>query len=56
MAHIESLTIPAQHNIYNQYSERKLRIDFAISEKGTNTETVIFIFVPGFGGHIDSNI
>ncbi|MFF5996813.1 DUF2920 family protein [Lysinibacillus sp. KU-BSD001] len=56
MAHIESITIPAHHTIWNGYNKRELRIEFALPEKGTNEETGLFIFVPGFGGHIDSNV
>lgn len=56
MAHKESIKIPAHHNIYNGFNERELRIDFSIPSKGTNEKTGIFIFSPGFGGHIDSNV
>lgn len=56
MATTESINIPAHHNIYNGINKRDLRIDFAIPDKGTNSETGIFVFVPGFGGHIDSNV
>lgn len=33
-----------------------LRIDYAIPDRGTNEQNGIFIFVPGFGGHIDFNV
>lgn len=56
MAHLESIIIPAHHTIWNGYNKRELRIEFTIPEKGTNEETGLFIFVPGFGGHIDSNV
>lgn len=56
MAINESINIPAHPNIYNGYNERDLRIDFSIPNTGTNEDTGIFIFVPGFGGHIDSNV
>ncbi|MFJ7735961.1 DUF2920 family protein [Lysinibacillus sp. NPDC097287] len=56
MAINESINIPAHPNIYNGYNNRNLRIDFSIPEAGTNEDTGIFVFVPGFGGHIDSNI
>lgn len=56
MTKTESITIPAHHTIYNNFNNRDLRIDFAIPSEGTNEQTGIFIFVPGFGGHIDSNV
>lgn len=56
MAFLDTITIPAHHNIYNGYNERNLRIDFAIPDEGTNEDTGIFILVPGFGGHIDSKV
>lgn len=56
MAINESLNIPAHPNIYNGYNERDLRIDFSIPIAGTNEDTGVFVFVPGFGGHIDSNV
>ncbi|MCR6523195.1 6-hydroxymethylpterin diphosphokinase MptE-like protein [Lysinibacillus capsici] len=56
MAHLESIIIPAHHTIWNGYNKRELRIEFALPEKGTNEETGFFIFAPGFGGHIDSNV
>lgn len=56
MTKIKSITIPAHHTIYNNFNNRDLRIDFTIPSVGTNKQTGIFIFVPGFGGHIDSNV
>lgn len=56
MAIIESINIPAHHTIYNNYRNRELRIDFAIPESGTNEKTGILIFVPGFGGNIESKV
>lgn len=56
ISHTDTFSIPAHYNIYNGDSERMLRIDYAIPENGTNESTGIFIFVPGFGAHIDSKI
>jgi len=56
MATADTITIPAHHNIYNGNNKRDLRIDYAIPDNGTNSDTGIFVFVPGFGGHIDSNV
>lgn len=56
MSRTESITIPAHHTIYNNFNNRDLRIDFVIPSVGTNEQTGIFIFVPGFGGHIDSKV
>lgn len=56
MATTQSFNIAAHHNIYNGSNERELRIDFAVPESGTNAETGLLVFVPGFGGHIDSNV
>lgn len=56
MAYNNTITIPAHANIYNGNNERNLRIDYAIPDYGTNKKTGIFVFVPGFGGHIDSNV
>ncbi|WP_185807657.1 DUF2920 family protein [Lysinibacillus telephonicus] len=53
---MNSIKIPAHYNLYNGKNNRELRIDYAIPESGTNEETGIFIFVPGFGGHIDSKV
>ncbi|MFC9541763.1 DUF2920 family protein [Lysinibacillus sp. NPDC056959] len=56
MSYNDTLKIPAHHNIYNGVNGRELRIDYSIPQNGTNENTGIFIFVPGFGGHIDSKI
>ncbi|WP_332650943.1 DUF2920 family protein [Lysinibacillus sp. 54212] len=56
MAINESINIPAHPNIYNGYNERDLRIDFSIPTAGSNEDTGIFVFVSGFGGHIDSSV
>ena len=56
MAENHSIKIPAHHNIYNGFSNRELRIEFSIPEKETDEDTGIAIFVPGFGGNIDSNV
>ncbi|MEG0259810.1 MAG: DUF2920 family protein, partial [Lysinibacillus sp.] len=56
MAENHSIRIPAHHNIYNGFSNRELRIEFSIPEKATDENTGIAIFVPGFGGNIDSNV
>lgn len=52
----QSIKIPAHHNIYTGYSNRELRIDFSVPEKGTNENTGILLLAPGFGGNIDSNV
>ncbi|MBS4195484.1 DUF2920 family protein [Lederbergia citri] len=56
MAENQSISIPAHHNIYNGSSGRDLRIDFSIPQSGVTAETGILIFVPGFGGNIESNV
>ena len=56
LSYNDTLKIPAHHNIYNGKSGRELRIDYSIPQNGTDENTGIFIFVPGFGGHIDSKI
>ncbi|MEK4173673.1 DUF2920 family protein [Lysinibacillus sp. FSL L8-0312] len=56
MSYNDTLKIPAHYNIYTGVNGRELRIDYSIPQKGTNADTGIFIFVPGFGGHIDSKI
>lgn len=52
----QSIKIPAHHNIYTGYSNRELRIDFSLPEKGTNENTGIVILAPGYGGNIDSSV
>ena len=56
MAGNQSITIPAHHNIYNGTTGRDLRIDFSIPDSGVTTETGLLVFVPGFGGNIDSSV
>lgn len=56
MAYSESIKISAHPNLYNGKSGRELRIDFSLPTEGTNTETGIVVFVPGFGGNIDSKV
>lgn len=56
MAHTESITIPAHHNVYNGATGRELRIDFSIPSEGVNEKTGLLLFVPGFGGNIDSKV
>ncbi|WP_107923577.1 DUF2920 family protein [Lysinibacillus parviboronicapiens] len=56
MAENQSIKIPAHHNIYNGSSNRELRIEFSFPEKETDENLGIAIFVPGFGGKIDSNV
>ncbi|WP_186580817.1 DUF2920 family protein [Aquibacillus kalidii] len=56
MAEQHSLHIPAHQNIYNGSCNRELRIEFSIPENGVNERTGLVIFVPGFGGDIDSNV
>lgn len=56
MAYNQHLEIPAHPNIYNGNNERTLKIEYSIPEKGTNDETGIVVFVPGFGGDINSKV
>lgn len=56
MAHKQEITIPAHPNIYNYSNERNYRITYSIPENGTNSETGLLLLVPGFGGHVDSNV
>lgn len=56
MAENQSITIPAHPTIYNGSTGRDLRIDFSIPESGVTSETGLLIFVPGFGGNIDSKV
>lgn len=56
MSENQSIKIPAHHNIYNGSTGRNLRIDFSLPQSGVTAETGLLIFVPGFGGNIDSNI
>lgn len=56
MAHSESIKISAHPNLYNGKSGRELRIDFSLPTQGTNSETGIVVFVPGFGGNVDSKV
>jgi hypothetical protein len=51
-----SITIPAHPNIYSGNSGRELRIDFSIPDNGVNNHTGLLLFVPGFGGNIDSKV
>lgn len=43
-------------NIYNNYSERNLKIYFSEPDNGVNDETGLLLFIPGFGGHANSNV
>lgn len=56
MAYSESIKISAHPNLYNGKSGRELRIDYSLPTEGTNNETGIVVFVPGFGGNIDSKV
>lgn len=56
MAFTQEIAIPAHPNIYNGNNERVYRIAYSIPEAGTNRDTGLLILVPGFGGHIDSNV
>lgn len=56
MSEQHSLNIPAHHNIYTGNSNRDLRIDFSIPQNGVNKHTGLIVFVPGFGGNIDSKV
>jgi len=51
-----SIKIPAHYNIYNGDTGRELRIDFCVPDNGVDESTGLVVFVPGFGGHIDSNV
>lgn len=56
MSEQHSVTIPAHHNIYTGTSNRELRIDFSAPQNGVDESTGLVIFVPGFGGNIDSKV
>ncbi|MGX8236978.1 DUF2920 family protein [Exiguobacterium undae] len=56
MSEQHSINITAHHNIYTGSSSRELRIDFSTPQNGVNERTGLLIFVPGFGGNIDSNV
>ncbi|RKL68345.1 hypothetical protein CR203_07645 [Salipaludibacillus neizhouensis] len=56
MSEQQSFNIIAHHNIYTGTSGRELRIDFSVPQNGVNTHTGLLIFVPGFGGNIDSKV
>lgn len=56
MAYNQTIEIPAHPNIYTGNNERSLQIKYSIPQKGTNVETGIVLFVPGFGGNINSNV
>ncbi|MGG0655041.1 DUF2920 family protein [Rummeliibacillus pycnus] len=56
MAEQYSINIPAHQNIYTGTSNRELRIDFSTPQNGVNEETGLVVFVPGFGGNIDSKV
>lgn len=56
MSEQHSITIPAHHNIYTGSSNRELRIEFSTPQNCVNERTGLVIFVPGFGGHIDSKV
>lgn len=51
-----SMNIPAHPNIYNGNVGRELRIDFSTPDSGVNQQTGLLVFVPGFGGNIDSKV
>lgn len=50
-----SVEIVAHNNIYTG-SQRKIRVECCIPEKGIDSTTSIVMIVPGFGGNIDSNV
>lgn len=57
MALNNTITVPAHPNIYNgSNTGRELRIDFSVPEEGVTIETGLILFVPGFGGNIDSKV
>lgn len=56
MAYNQEIIIPAHPNIYNGNNERTYRIEYSIPQNGTDEQTGIVLFVPGFGGNIDSKV
>lgn len=50
-----SFRIPSHYNLYTLNAEREIDIEFVLPEK-VDENTGIFIFVPGFGGHIHSEV
>ncbi len=56
MSEDHTINIPAHPNIYTGGHGRELRIDFCIPQEGVNKNTGLLIFVPGFGGNIDSKV
>lgn len=56
MSEQHTLNIPAHPNIYTGQSERDLRIDFSVPDRGVNFETGILMLVPGFGANIESKV
>ncbi len=59
MAQIMETYIPAHKSIYDSTAPdyRRLRVSYALPDKGTDEETGILMLVPGFGGgNIDSSV
>lgn len=57
MAKEYEFSIPAHANIYtNNQNNRQLQIYFAEPDNGTNEETGLVVFSPGFGGSAQSNV
>ncbi|AWE06400.1 hypothetical protein DCE79_02925 [Lysinibacillus sp. 2017] len=56
MSYNQEIILPAHPNIYNGNNERTYRIEYSIPQIGTNEQTGIVLFVPGFGGNIDSKV
>lgn len=56
MANSHNFKIPAHYNIYSGDNNRELRIEFAVPDNGTDSNTGLLVLVPGFGATIDSNV
>src|SRR5690554_494122 len=57
MSEQNSFHILAHPNIHlGKHSDRELRIEFSVPLNGVNEQTGLIIFVPGFGGNIDSKV
>lgn len=57
MATVYEEQIAAHASIYgNDNSNRKLRLQYALPERGTNRETGILFLIPAYGGCLDSSV
>lgn len=50
------ITINGHPSIYNNMSERKLKICFSEPDTGIHKDTGILVLIPGFGGNTNSNV